>query len=668
LVLLSVLGWSLVATASSQAARPMAGPATTVTVQLAPASIVADGSSTTDATATVTDAMGLPVSGDIVNFTDPSGNTVSGVDQGNGVYTATLTSSTTAGTVTITASDTTAGVSGTATLIQTPGPATNVSVQLTPSSSIVANGTATTTAIATVTDFFNNPVPGETVDITTSDPGVGVSPTPAHDNGDGTYTATITSSTTVGPVTVTATDGSLPPAQTTLTQTAGPATQVSVSLHPASIPADGSSQTTATATVTDAQFHPISGDPVVFVPSDPGDTVGPITDNLDGTYTATITSSSTPGAVQVVAVDQTTGANGQTTLNQTAAPSATAINVVPAQPVTNQTVTMVATVTASFGSPAGTVAFRDGGSPISGCDNVSVTAVGSSAANATCQTSFAAANSPVAVTAAFTPSGGSNVGGSTSSPADLLSVGQDSTTTNLTASSANPTAGSTVTYLAAVVPKHGGPTQPSGSIQFSDGTHTLSGCSSQPLLHGSSSSGAAAAVCQVSFGAVGPRVITAHYLGDASFTGSDSPSAQTVVHKRPAPQRLSSSLQWTFFFTPTYTNVLSLLAHGVPAGASVQVKCRGQGCPYGKRTIVVSNAKPCKTTPTRHCTKLPSSTVDLLAAFRHHRLKVGAKVTVEVLRPAWIGRYYRFTMRSGRAPRTRISCLAPGAPRPGVGC
>ncbi|MDQ6606665.1 MAG: Ig-like domain repeat protein, partial [Actinomycetota bacterium] len=536
-------------------------------VQLAPPSIVANGTSTTTATATVTDVLG-PLSGETVVFTDPSGNSVQGVDQGNGTYTATLTSSTTAGIVTITATDTTAGsfgASGSAPLTQTPGPAANVTVGLAPTS-IPADGSSATTATATVTDVNGNRVPGDTVVFLTSFGGQG-SPQPAHDNGDGTYTATITSSTT-------------------------------------------------------------------------------------------------PGPVQVVAVDQTTGVHGQATLLQTGGSSNTALSVVPAQPVTNQTVTMIATVTASPGAPAGTVAFQAGGTPIPGCANVSVTPA--AGPTAVCQTSFAAANSPVSLTAVFTPSGAGNPG-STSTP-DLLSVGEDSTSIDLTPSSTNPTAGNTVTYLAAVVPKHAGPIQPSGFIQFSDGNRQLDACASQPLLHGNSPSGAAAAVCRVSFGAVGPRVITAHYLGDASFTGSDSPSLQTVVGKRPPPQRLLAVLQWSFVFHPTYTTVPLLQGNGVPAGATVQIKCRGHGCPYAKRVIAVSNAKSCKTTTTRRCTKLSSARVGLAAAFLHHHLRPGTQLTVEILRPGWIAKYFRFTIRAGHAPRQLLSCLAPGGIRPGAGC
>jgi hypothetical protein len=72
---------------------------------------------------------------------------------------------------------------------------------------ILANGTSTAVITATVLDAFSNKVPGDTVTITSDDPSQVVSA--VTDNGDGTYTATVTSSTTVHVTTLTATDTSV---------------------------------------------------------------------------------------------------------------------------------------------------------------------------------------------------------------------------------------------------------------------------------------------------------------------------------------------------------------------------------------------------------------------------------------------------------------------------
>jgi Invasin, domain 3/FG-GAP repeat len=121
-------------------------------------------------------------------------------------------------------------VSGTTVVIGQPGegdgdvvsfsqPATNVSVGLTPPS-ITADGSSTSVATATVTGASSDPASAENVVFTASDPNVEIGT--VTNNGDGTYSAVLTSSTTAGAVTITATDTSATPnvvGQATLTLT-----------------------------------------------------------------------------------------------------------------------------------------------------------------------------------------------------------------------------------------------------------------------------------------------------------------------------------------------------------------------------------------------------------------------------------------------------------------
>ena len=93
-----------------------------LTVKLSPASITADGASSSVATATVAAADGSPVVGATVDIasSDP-GQTIGPVgDNGDGSYSATITASTRAGIATITATDESASpaLSGSATLTQ----------------------------------------------------------------------------------------------------------------------------------------------------------------------------------------------------------------------------------------------------------------------------------------------------------------------------------------------------------------------------------------------------------------------------------------------------------------------------------------------------------------------------------------------------------------------
>ncbi len=98
----------------------------------------------------------------------------------------------------------------------------------------------------------------------------------------------------------------------------GEAKAISVSLSPESIPADGKSQTKATIRIADAEGAGLPEQDVKLSSSDPGDHVSEVTDNEDGTYGATITSSTTPGTATVTATDLTAKAqpSGSTRLTQ----------------------------------------------------------------------------------------------------------------------------------------------------------------------------------------------------------------------------------------------------------------------------------------------------------------------------------------------------------------
>jgi hypothetical protein len=199
----------------------------------------------------------------------------------------------------------------------------------------------------------------------------------------------------------------------------------------------------------------------------------------------------------------------------------TALTHTPASAVTNQPVTLQATITAQGpgSTTAGTVNFEAGGVTIPGCGAVQV-----SAAVATCQTSFAAASSPVALSALFTQAG--SVESAPVPGTDGVTVGKDSAATATAVSNAAPVIGATVTYTATVTPAHAGPTEPSGSVEFLDNGTAIGACASTALTAGSSSS---TATCKLSYPSTGSHSITAKYAGDGSFTGSTSSPAKTVT-------------------------------------------------------------------------------------------------------------------------------------------
>ena len=166
-------------------------------------------------------------------------------------------------------------------------------------------------------------------------------------NQDGTYKATITSSTTAGQSTVTATDSSVNPAKTgtaTLTMTPGPAASVALGLNPASLTADGSSTSTATATVKDAHNNLVTNETVTITTN--GDAaVGSVTNHNDGTYTATITASKTADVETITATATKANKSGTAQLTENPGPPAMTLTLNPSAMPADGKSTSVATAT-----------------------------------------------------------------------------------------------------------------------------------------------------------------------------------------------------------------------------------------------------------------------------------------------------------------------------------
>jgi hypothetical protein len=78
---------------------------------------------------------------------------------------------------------------------------------------------------------------------------------------------------------------------------------VAVRLEPPSIAADGSSQTTVTVAVHDAEGNGVPAEDVQLSSSDPSQEIGEVLDHGDGTYNTTVTGSKTVGSSTITATD-----------------------------------------------------------------------------------------------------------------------------------------------------------------------------------------------------------------------------------------------------------------------------------------------------------------------------------------------------------------------------
>ena len=254
--------------------NPGAVSSGTSTASANPTSVVADGSTTSTITVTLEDANNNPVSGKTVTLSQGTGSSTisaaSGASNASGVVTFTV-KDTKAETVIYTAKDTTDNVTitQTASVTFTPGPvsATKSTVTANPTS-VTADGSTTSTITVTLLDANNNPVSGKTVTLSQGTGSSTISAASGASNASGVVTFTV-KDTKAESVAYTATDST---DSTTITQTASVtftagtvnATKSTATANPTSVTADGSTTSTITVTLLDANNNPVSGKTVTL--------------------------------------------------------------------------------------------------------------------------------------------------------------------------------------------------------------------------------------------------------------------------------------------------------------------------------------------------------------------------------------------------------------------
>lgn len=159
---------------------------------------------------------------------------------------------------------------------------------------------------------------------------------------------------------------------------------------------------------------------------------------------------------------------------------------------------------------------------------------------------------------------------------------------------------------------------------------------------------------------------TGYYFRIVATDPTSGAVVDGALHRFHTLSRVGSTMTWHFVPNGGYITVTSLVVHQLPAAASIELDCRGGGCPFAKHTQVVSSSKPCHG---KHCTAGVHQRmidVDLTGQLRGAHLATSDLITVRITERGWVGKAFVFHLNSPNTPL--IGCLAPGHRRVGKGC
>ena len=263
------------------------------TISVSSPAVLADGVSSSTITLQAVDVNGnnLNIGGLTIAFTENGSAIIGAVsDLGNGTYTATITD-TVAQAITISGTMNSLAVGDTATVTFTPGIATTAQTTISVSeSSVTANGLSISTITVQTVDAFENNLTSGGDTIALSENG-SATISAVTDNGDGTYTATITDAITET-ITISGTLNTfaiIDTAQVIFVAGTPSTADTEITAAPASVTADGVQTSSITVQIKDDQGNNIaSGGHAIALSVSGSATVSGVTDNSDGTYSATV--------------------------------------------------------------------------------------------------------------------------------------------------------------------------------------------------------------------------------------------------------------------------------------------------------------------------------------------------------------------------------------------
>ena len=139
-----------------------------------------------------------------------------------------------------------------------------------------------------------------------------------------------------------------------------------------------------------------------------------------------------------------------------------------------------------------------------------------------------------------------------------------------------------------------------------------------------------------------------------------SRTAPVLVAAPPPPPRIDSSVSVKWGRKGKFVYLVAMRVPGPPAGAKVELRCKGKKCPFKKRTFtkrrrgairVFKELKPAKVVKKKSRT------------FRR-----GQRVQVRIVADGFIGKVVNYKIPKKGTPSGKIRCLPIGATEPSKVC
>lgn len=99
----------------------------------------------------------------------------------------------------------------------------------------------------------------------------------------------------------------------------------------------------------------------------------------------------------------------------------------------------------------------------------------------------------------------------------------------------------------------------------------------------------------------------------------------------------------TFERKGSTTELIGLAVGDVPAGSKVSLACEGPACPFASKSFMMKN---------------DVKTLALTDMFADPNFKPGTVIQIQITKPGWIGKSFRYEIMSSADPRATTECLA----------